>query len=850
MPQEFSNLFGAENTEGTTLELMLMLELGFGDTFGHELEELMNPLADNLSETFTGAIRSLLEDDETSDAAASLFDSALGGAVDNFGDGLSDLFVHAAKEGVGAFKDLDQVFAGAAGALVQRIGSALPSGLGNTLLGGPQGYQQFGHQLFSDFTSGLGGVQGTGIGFDLANAFSVGNLGSLVGVNEEAAKLGIELAGSDIGKFLGLENSGDFLSDTFGQFNAAGVLGGIAGSALAGVAGFHGSGDPLIDAGFNLAGNVGGAALGTALTPALGAVAGPLGIAVGAFAGQVLASQFADEDFPFAQAHLGIENGQLRVLKSRELDGGPKREIEALAAQVGERFDVLLNQLGGQLEGAEGQIFTTVGFASGRDARLGKGYFAGPNAGFSRGADFTKLAGEDALTAGLVTALQEAIRVGAVSGLSETLLTAIPHIDTADFAQADALLQFANTFDATVRAFSEGVSDPQATASGQVAQQIAGVINQIEEFRKNTQKLGLPLDQATRAMRGFAEFSLGFGDVALEQVSEIELELRRIAELHTLTNAELRILGLSRDDLNAGLVERQRRVTENFLAPFTISAAERANPGSGEKRRIASAYESAIADALLLGVDSFDDIDAHFADAFRALFETLNSTALAEAQRAQQSFTQLGESLREAFEALYFGAGGEGSAEERLGALRGEFDGVATLALGGDETALAALGGTAKELLDATVDVYGDGIEAAALRDFVQDILQQAIGLTQVAAANAAAEIATLSVADISNADALTQGGAVIGVPGEGGPIRVAEAFDVSLPDLSEPIVVDRVQPAESAQNLHEVSGLLGQLLQQSKDVEGRAREQRAETNDYLEEILGRQRQTGALFNA
>ncbi|MGB1088265.1 MAG: hypothetical protein ACPG06_07850, partial [Alphaproteobacteria bacterium] len=173
MPQEFSNLFGAENTEGTTLELMLMLELGFGDTFGHELEELMNPLADNLSETFTGAIRSLLEDDETSDAAASLFDSALGGAVDNFGDGLSDLFVHAAKEGVGAFKDLDQVFAGAAGALVQRIGSALPSGLGNTLLGGPQGYQQFGHQLFSDFTSGLGGVQGTGIGFDLANAFSV-----------------------------------------------------------------------------------------------------------------------------------------------------------------------------------------------------------------------------------------------------------------------------------------------------------------------------------------------------------------------------------------------------------------------------------------------------------------------------------------------------------------------------------------------------------------------------------------------------------------------------------------------------------------------------------------------------
>lgn len=815
----------------------LEMFLGLEDGLEGDLEDLLNPVADFVSDSMVQGIKGLLGSSETGDAAAGVFDGALNAALGGFGDDLSDLFVRAAQEGVSVFKDLDDLLVNAAGTFLNSISASIPGGLGPTLLGGQAGYDQFLNGFIGDAVGGIFGGEGSGPGFDFANGIISGEWDDFFGGNQALV---------DFGASIGLD--GEFWGKTFNQFDSAGLLGGAIGSALAGFAGFEGSGDPLIDAGLGLVGNIGGAALGTALTPALGAIAGPLGIAVGAFLAPAIGSLLKDEDYPFASATLGIKDGELAVLRTHELDGGPLGQVKELGDGLTDAFDDLLKSLGGRIDGGEGEVLTSIGYASGRSDGLGTGFFAGANASFNNGADFTRLEGQDVIVAGLLTALQTGIETGVITGLSDTVATAIAHIDTADFDKVEELLTFAVNFDATLLAFSEGASDPQATARGEVEAAIASVITQIEDFREKTVQLGLPLDKANVAMKKYAEVALGFGDLALDQVSEVELELRRIAELRTLTNKELEILQLTNEELDAGLIERQRRFTERFLDPFNASAKERNDPGSTKLEDIVDKYQQTIADALLLNIEDLDNINAHFADAFRNLFDEINATALAEAERAQASFGALGESLRDAYQALYFGDGGPGTAEEELVAAQAKFDDVAARALAGDEEALGELGGLAQELIAAYQAVYSSGTQTAEARLFVLSVLEDAALLSETNAATAEADIARLSTEGLSEAEIFAEAG-IDRVSNEQAIAGQTEGFVVEAP--IEDVVDEEPVPVEEDRGfLERYQELFERLFGITTRFGDDAFDQRETLLALIEELLAETRQTRASLNA
>ncbi len=589
-----------------------------------------------LAETKDEADRTLKE----SEKAAKQINSAFEEAARSIHRTIADEIEGALRDGVDSFDDFGDRVVGILRRMVAEQGALLIDQF--VLPGLIPGFGNAG--TATGIAGGVAGAGGQGAGLG-----GIGDLGSLVsGIQSLFTGGGLaggslffnEGAGAAFGNLLNSTGLTTGLgavpfAQAAGQLaSPLGLAGGFAGSALAGLAGFNGSGNALIDTGLNLAGSYGGSLLGGAAASGalgstlagLGVAAGPIGIALGAFAGQALASVFEDEDFPFALAKIKVQDGELVPGFERRLDGGPIAEVRKLRDGLLQTLQQTIEGLGGVVTGS-GDALTSIGFASGRTGAIGKGFFGGHAGGFSVGASVVgEQTPERALSAALINALQQGAERGLIVGLTDSVVTALNHIDAADPEKAAALLDFAHNFDLVVEAMETGSRDLSGTIKGEVTQSIRALIAEVEQFRANTEASGLDLTRANTALDQFVQRQLGLIDSQLVGISAVEQGLQRIEALRELTDLDLDRLGLTRSGLEAGLGTLEDNLKTGFEAAFTAPARDAA-------LLLQAQFDQALRDAALLGITDTGTLGA-IRDRFTAEFRELYERTTAETRSA------------------------------------------------------------------------------------------------------------------------------------------------------------------------------------------------------------------------
>ncbi|MEN8721873.1 MAG: phage tail tape measure protein [Alphaproteobacteria bacterium] len=681
-----------------------------------------------------------------SEQAAKLVDKAFEEAARSIHRTIADELDDALRDGVDSFEDFGDRVLGILRRMVAEQGALAISN--HVLPGLFPGFGGAGQA--PGFAGGVAGA-GTGAGVGAGGLGGLGGLTSLISGVQNLFSGGLtaggslflnEGAGAAFGNLLNSTGLTTGLgavpfAQAAGQLaSPLGLAGGFAGTALAGLAGFNGSGNALVDTGLNLAGSYGGSLLGGAAASGalgstlagLGVAAGPIGIALGAFAGQALASVFEDEDFPFALAKIKVQDGELVPGFERRLDGGPIAEVRKLRDGLLETLQQTIDGLGGVVTGS-GDALTSIGFASGRTGAIGKGFFGGHAGGFSVGASVVgEQTPERALSAALINALKQGAERGLIAGLSDSVVTALANIDVGNPEQAAALLDFAHNFDITIEAMLSGSRDLSSTVQGQVTQSVRELISHVEQFRENTVATGLDLDLANEALDQLVKRQLGLIDEELVGISAIETGLQRIEALRDLTSLDLDRLGLTRSGLEAGLVHLEDELRAGFEASFTAPARDAA-------LLLQAQFDQTLRDAALLGITDPGALGAirdRFTTEFRALYErttaetrNANAALLADFERVNDRLAQFRDELLfdQSLTAL--------SGADQLAEARARFEDVERRARLGDLDALEDLPDAGRLLLDLSKAFNADTSAFFSDRDLVVDALAAATTVTE-----------------------------------------------------------------------------------------------------------------------
>ena len=388
--------------------------------------------------------------------------------------------------------------------------------------------------------------------------------------------------------------AGQFADAASGLLGSLGGLGGTGGGGLSSL--FEAGGSLLSSFLPGLGG--GGAAGGSMLSGITGSL-GSTGV-IGAIATAAvygLNELFKDEDYPFARAEIGIQNGTPTAGSSMELDGGPLDNILQLQDRVLTALDAMTNRLGASFSG-DVSDFLQIGYSSGRKSILPSGYFvAGLEAGgdFNSGADFTGIEDEEELIGRAIElAFAKAARDGTLTGLSDdagadsrgqkTFEAGIEKLLAAPFESLETSLRriaFLASFEETVALFRDGTESvdaytrslrAQRAALEEAAQAAAGdAFEPIRLFMEDAALLfgggeeqdaasGFRLDQAGDAVRGMTRDLLdtlslngleapleGYALLYEQQAAQITALVPALEEL----NQELAALGLETIDVAA-----------------------------------------------------------------------------------------------------------------------------------------------------------------------------------------------------------------------------------------------------------------------------------------------------------
>ena len=286
------------------------------------------------------------------DAFAGFFENVFSGGINSFSDLASEIkriFIRLAAE-IAALTFFRPAVGGILGTLgLSGTASALglPGGAGGSAGGG----------------GGLGGfsmpLPGFGGGFTAGlNSFGANYLGL---ANAPASGIGPTAPG--------------FLGNTTLSGALAGAGAGYLGRNLAGsIFGSSGTGADV------------GGAIGGAAGFYFG---GPIGAGVGSFLGSAFGGLFGgNKDYPFSKQPIRIgKDGVARLVNGvHTLDGGDGSATRQMAQVLIDQLNVAIKEGGYKFD--KGFSFS-VGSASGRSDRLGKGYFVGTRGTFADGAEFT-----------------------------------------------------------------------------------------------------------------------------------------------------------------------------------------------------------------------------------------------------------------------------------------------------------------------------------------------------------------------------------------------------------------------------------------------------------------------------
>ncbi|UUX51807.1 hypothetical protein NUH88_08910 [Nisaea acidiphila] len=414
-----------------------------------------------------------------------------------------------------------------------------------------------------------------------------------------------------------------------------------------------GGGSGLFDIGASLLSSFlpsgGGAGIGGTLTSLLGGGGSFLPVtAIATAAAFGLNELFKDEDYPFAKAVIGVENGSPAAESAFELDGGPLDELLVLQDRVIETLDAMSSRIGAAFSGSAAN-FLQIGYSSGRKSSLPSGYFVGgleTTGDFASGADLSGIETEEEVIARAIElAFAKALRDGNLGGFpntpdtgsrsAKTFSEGLGRLLAAPFEDLETSLRridFLASFEETVALYRDGAESldtynrslqQQRSALDEAGR--AAATEALDPIRLFLQDAALlfgsgsegevaetaRLDQAGRAVRGMTSdlleaFSLSERGAGLEGFALLyEQQKAQIAALVPgleSLNRELAALGLETVNITATVNAAYTSLTQEVQSRFIESLEDSLSPGRPAARQAVEERDSLLRQAEQLGL--------------------------------------------------------------------------------------------------------------------------------------------------------------------------------------------------------------------------------------------------------
>ncbi|MCH2393095.1 phage tail tape measure protein [Oceanibaculum sp.] len=277
----------------------------------------------------------------------------------------------------------------------------------------------------------------------------------------------------------------------------------------------------------------------------------------------VLGKLFGSRPSDYTASFQGPLGGRLIKTEDKAND-----QTRSARDQIQGVFEASLDELTRTL-GAQLPKGLYVDFATGsRDGDRGWLFGTNPDGSVNRADKLFegKFGNADELTAGM---LQEILRRS--EGLSENARKVVDGLDFVELGlqRSAELLGFAESFETSLKALSQGALSLGDVIEGQVRDQVLGTLEEIQVYRRNAADAGLDTDRATQATRDYVEILIGLRQATYETLTPVQTEWRRIAALMEEIGPLLAEVGISAETGIAALERAQQKVAGDFVRGVT-----------------------------------------------------------------------------------------------------------------------------------------------------------------------------------------------------------------------------------------------------------------------------------------
>ena len=390
----------------------------------------------------------------------------------------------------------------------------------------------------------------------LKNAVSGGaslpTLGSMFGGGGSSPLSGVSNIKSvfDMGK---LAFGGDWLASAVPSLFGATAVGTMAGGATAASLGVSAVAGGASNVGIAAAGPLAGISSIASVALPIMAIAAPF----------VLGKLFGSRPSDYTASFQGPLGGRLIKTEDKANDQ-TRSERDQIQGVFEASLDELTRTLGAQLPKG-----LYVDFATGsRDGRRGWLFGTNPDGSVNRDDKLYegKFDSADQQTAGM---LQEILRRS--EGLSENARKVVEGLDFVELGleRSAELLGFAESFETSLKALSQGALSLGDVIEGQVRDQVLGTLEEIQAYRRNAADAGLNTDRATQATRDYVEILIGLRQATYETLTPVQTEWRRIAALMEEIGPLLAEVGIAAETGIAALERAQQKVATDFVRGVT-----------------------------------------------------------------------------------------------------------------------------------------------------------------------------------------------------------------------------------------------------------------------------------------
>ncbi|WP_157089388.1 phage tail tape measure protein [Oceanibaculum pacificum] len=354
----------------------------------------------------------------------------------------------------------------------------------------------------------------------------------------------------DFGQML---HNGNWLASALPSVFGATAVGTMAGGATAASLGVSAVAGGASNVGIAAAAPLAGIAPMLSVALPIMAIAAPF----------VLGKLFGGQPSDYTASFQGPLGGRLIKTEDKANDQ-TRSERDQIQGVFEASLDELTRTLGAQLPKG-----LYVDFATGsRDGRRGWLFGTNPDGSVNRADKLYegRFDSADQLTAGM---LQEILRRS--EGLSENARKVVDGLDFVELGlqRSAELLGFAENFESSLKALSQGALSLGDVIEGQVRDQVLGTLEDIQTYRRNAADAGLDTGRAAQATRDYVEILIGLRQATYETLTPVQTEWRRIAALMEEIGPLLAEVGISAETGIAALERAQQKVAGDFVRGVT-----------------------------------------------------------------------------------------------------------------------------------------------------------------------------------------------------------------------------------------------------------------------------------------